>query len=247
VGKVELAMSVDDRLRTAMQAVKDATVYLDAAHGQDELYRRQCRTTLRTQVAVALLALAVVVSGFLVSIGVFTPTELTVSSPLFPTATSPPSTTRPLAPIAGNLVDNWSFEQDLSGWQVLGTANAHRSAPGRTSGWCAVIQASGTKAEDIGLALPRVVRSAARGTRFEGVVWVKSTTPGVTVALELRGGKPGGSTMGWDDEVSAMRWHRLTVDHTLIEGDRVDLRVVARNMPVGSALLVDNVVVKKKR
>jgi hypothetical protein len=238
-------MSVDDRLRSAMQAVKDATVYLDAAQGQDELYRRQRRTTLRTQVAVALLVLVVAVSGLLLSTGVLTPTEPSVSSLPFATATSPTSTTRPPAPIAGNLVDNWSFEQDLSGWQVLGTANAYRSAPGRTSGWCAVIQARGTKAEHNGLVLPRVVRSAARGTRFVGVVWVKSTTPGVVVTVELRG-KSGYSTTNFD-ELSAMRWHRLTVDHILADGDRVDLRVAARNMSVGSALLVDDVVVKEKR
>lgn len=240
-------MSIDDRLRTAMQAVKDATVYLDAAHGQDELYRRQRRTTLRAQVAVALLVLVVAVSGLLLSTGVLTPTEPSVSSLPFATATSPPSTARPPAPIAGNLVDNWSFEQDLSGWQVLGTANAHRGAPGRTSGWCAVIQASGTKAEDIGLVLPRVVRSAAKGTRFVGTVWVKSTTPGVTVTLELRGKSHGSSTMAWDDEMPAMRWHRLTLVHTVVDGDRVDVRIVARNMPIGSALLVDDVVVQEKR
>jgi hypothetical protein len=238
-------MSVDDRLRTAMQAVKDATVHFDAANGQEELYRRQRRTTLRTQVAVALLVLVVAVSGLLLGTGVLTPTEPSVSSLPFATATSPPSTTRPQAPIAGNLVDNWSFEQDLSGWQVLGTANAYRSGPGRTSGWCAVIQASGTKAGDIGLMLPRVVRSAPRGTRFVGVVWVKSTAPGVTVTIELRG-KSGSSSTGWD-ELSATRWNRLTVDHILGDGDWVDLRVVARKMPVGSALRVDDVVVQEKR
>src|SRR5215217_7991098 len=43
--------------------------------------------------------------------------------------------TRPPGPSAfGNLVVNWSFEQDLRGWQVLGLADGSREPQGRTSG-----------------------------------------------------------------------------------------------------------------
>ena len=56
-------------------------------------------------------------------------------------------TSRPPGPGSfGNLVVNWSFEQDLSGWQVLGEADGSREPQGRTSGSCASVRARGPAA-----------------------------------------------------------------------------------------------------
>jgi hypothetical protein len=65
-------------------------------------------------------------------------------------------TSRPPGPAAfGNLVVNWSFEQDLSGWEVLGAADAAQEPQGRTSGSCASVRARGPEPGRVGLACPR--------------------------------------------------------------------------------------------
>src|SRR5215218_4291857 len=50
-------------------------------------------------------------------------------------ATNPagPTSRPPGAGAFGNLVVNWSFEQDLNGWRVLGPADSSREPQGRTS------------------------------------------------------------------------------------------------------------------
>jgi hypothetical protein len=66
----------------------------------------------------------------------------------------------------GNLVDNWSFEQDLTGWQVVGAAEAVREPQGRTSGSCALVRAGGNRPGRIGLTLPGVVKGAEANSRY---------------------------------------------------------------------------------
>ena len=62
-----------------------------------------------------------------------------------------------------NLVVNWSFEQDLNGWQVLGVADGGREPQGRTFGSCASVRSRGPEPGRVGLACPG--RPDGRGGR----------------------------------------------------------------------------------
>jgi hypothetical protein len=76
-------------------------------------------------------------------------------------------TSRPLGPGSfGNLVVNWSFEQDLSGWQVLGEADGSREPQGRTSGSCASVRARGPEPGQSAWSCPR---SSPRPGRASGI------------------------------------------------------------------------------
>jgi hypothetical protein len=93
--------------------------------------------------AIAIVAGAVVVAGALATwlIGA---AEEAPDQPSAAASTQGGPTSRPPGPAAfGNLVSNWSFEQDLSGWQVLGRADAAREPQGRTSGSSASVRARG--------------------------------------------------------------------------------------------------------
>lgn len=146
----------------------------------------------------------------------------------------------------GNPVRNWSFEQDLSGWQVIGAADAGREPQGRTSGSCASVRARGPQPSRVGLAQPGVLRGAEAGRRFVAKAWVRSTAPGVKVTLRLvgAGAKPE-SSQASTTTLPGLAWRALIVDHRV--GGRTDLAVeiTAEDVPGGDALLLDEVTVRE--
>ena len=169
-----------------------------------------------------------------------------------PAATAPapsggPSSQAPDSGTYGNLVSNWSFEQDLAGWRVIGTADAGPEPPGRTSGSCATVRARGGQPAQIGLALPGVVQDASKGSRYVASAWVRSSAAGlrVTVRLVGSGGQPE-RTQASTTTLPGLRWRRVIVDHTVAaDGANLDLEVTAQNVPPGEALLVDEVIVRQ--
>ncbi len=175
-------------------------------------------------------------------------------------APDPPAATTTAAPAAaptsrvpgaasfGNLVGNWSFEQDLTGWQVVGAAEAVREPQGRTSGSCALVRASGPQPGRIGLTLPGVVQDAGKQSRFVASAWVRSTAPGlrVTVRLVAAGGTAQASTGGTATTLPGLRWRRVFVAQSVAAaGTDLDLEVTADGVPAGDALLVDEVIVRQ--
>jgi hypothetical protein len=144
----------------------------------------------------------------------------------------------------GNLVVNWSFEQDLSGWEVLGAADAAQEPQGRTSGSCASVRAGGPEPGRVGLALPEVGPSAKRGQRYVASAWVRSTAPGQQVTVRLAGadGKEGSKTTA--TTLPGLEWRRIIVAHTVATAGPLRLEIVADEVPAGDALLVDEVVVR---
>ena len=154
-------------------------------------------------------------------------------------------TSRPPGPAAfGNLVVNWSFEQDLSGWEVLGAADAAQEPQGRTSGSCASVRARGPEPGRVGLALPEVGPSAKRGQRYVASAWVRSTAPGEQVTVRLVGadGKEGSKATA--TTLPGLEWRRIIVAHTVAAPGPLRLEIVADEVPAGDALLVDEVVVR---
>jgi Carbohydrate binding domain len=156
-----------------------------------------------------------------------------------------PTTSRPPGPAAfGNLVVNWSFEQDLSGWEVLGAADAGQEPQGRTSGSCASVRARGPQPSRIGLALPQVTPAVKHGQRYVASAWVRSSAPGqpVTVRLVGAGGKESSRTTA--TTLPGLEWRRVIVAHTVATPGPLRLEIVADGVPANEELLVDEVVVR---
>jgi hypothetical protein len=155
------------------------------------------------------------------------------------------STSRPPGPAAfGNLVVNWSFEQDLSGWEVLGAADAAQEPQGRTSGSCASVRARGPEPGRVGLALPEVSPSVKRGQRYVASAWVRSTAPGQRVTVRLVGADGGEGSRTTATTLPGLEWRRVIVAHTVATAGPLRLEIVADGVPAGDALLVDEVVVR---
>ena len=155
------------------------------------------------------------------------------------------STSRPPGPAAfGNLVVNWSFEQDLSGWEVLGAADAGQEPQGRTSGSCASVRARGPQPSRIGLALPQVTPAAKHGQRYVASAWVRSSAPGQPVTVRLIGGGGKESSRTTATTLPGLEWRRVIVAHTVATPGPLRLEIVADGVPANEELLVDEVVVR---
>jgi hypothetical protein len=160
----------------------------------------------------------------------------------------PPPTPPPGPAAFGNLVRNWSFEQDLSGWGVVGPATASREPQGRTSGSSAAVRSSGGQSQRVGLALLKVVPSARRGSRFVASAWVRSTPPGLKVTLRLVATGGGGSqaSQAAMTTLPGDRWGRITVAHKVAAAQAsLDLQITAAQVQPGAALLVDEVELRR--
>jgi Carbohydrate binding domain len=169
-----------------------------------------------------------------------------------PTATSDvlgPVPQPPARPsVFGNLVSNWSFEQDLRGWEVIGPATASQEPGGRTSGSSAAVRAIGGQPAQVGLALPRVVPAAGRGSRYVASVWVRSTSPGVRVTVRLVAAGAGVPqvSQATGTTLPGNSWRRITVSHTVAAAQAaLGLQVTAAAVPQGEALIVDEVELRK--
>ena len=156
-----------------------------------------------------------------------------------------PPPTPPARPAAfGNLVSNWSFEQDLRGWGVVGPATASRELQGRTSGSSAGVRSTGGQPQRVGLVLLKVVPSARQGSRYVASAWVRSTPPGLKVTLRLVATGGGGSqaSQAAMTTLPGDRWGRITVAHKVAAAQAsLDLQVTAAAVQPGEALLVDEV------
>jgi|Tabmets5t2r1_1033131.scaffolds.fasta_scaffold14702_2 hypothetical protein len=150
------------------------------------------------------------------------------------------------APMSGNLVTNWSFEQDLGGWEVVGAVDAVREPPGRTSGSCALVRARGPQPGRVGLRLPAAVTDAPKGSRYVAKAWVRSTAPGLRVTLRLvgAGAKPEAS-QATAATLPGLAWRAVMVDHTVAAAGELAVEITADGVAPGDALLVDEVIVRQ--
>jgi hypothetical protein len=164
-----------------------------------------------------------------------------------PAGEAAPTSRLPGTASFGNLVDNWSFEQDLTGWQVVGAAEAVREPQGRTSGSCALVRASSPQPGRIGLTMPGVVEDASGGSRYVASAWVRSTAPGLQVTVRLVGaGGTAGASNASATTLPGLRWRRVLVGHSVAAaGADLDLEVTADGVAAGDALLVDEVIVRQ--
>ena len=164
-----------------------------------------------------------------------------------PTSSTSPAAPGPVPTAVGNLLTNWSFEQDLSGWQRVGPANVTRELGGRTSGSCAFVQATSRTPARVGIVAPSVVPHARAGAAYEATAWVRSGTAGVRVVLTLvvtHGGKREASKTV-TRTVSDPRWQRLDVGHRVTTSGELSVEVAVEGVSQGQGLLVDEVVVRQ--
>jgi hypothetical protein len=198
----------------------------------------------------AVAAGLVVLVGVVVAVRMLGATEprsrpaATVTSDVLGPVPRPPA--RPSA--FGNLVSNWSFEQDLGGWGVIGPATTSQEPPGRTSGSSAAVRATANQPAQVGLVLPRAVPAARRGSRYVASAWVRSTSPGlqVTVWLVASGGGASQASQASGTTLPGNGWRRLSVSHTVaVAQASLDLRVTATAVPPGEALILDEVELRR--
>jgi hypothetical protein len=215
--------------------------------GRHEAPRRQVFGPAGAAIAVVLAA--VVLAGVLATrlIGSAEPVAVTTATTAA-AAKAGPTSRPPGAGAFGNLVVNWSFEQDLSGWKVVGAADTAREPQGRTSGSCASVRARSPDPGRIGLTLPAVVPSAKRGDRYVASAWVRSTAPGLRVTIRLVGSGPNAeASQATAATLPGLAWRRVIVDHSVAAAAGTDLAVeiTADGVPAGDALLLDEVIVRQ--
>jgi hypothetical protein len=157
-----------------------------------------------------------------------------------------PPPTPPAGPAAfGNLVSNWSFEQDLRGWAAVGPATAGRELQGRTSGSSAAVRTTGGQPQRVGLVLLKAVPVARQGSRYVASAWVRSTPPGLKVTLRLVA-TGGGSSQAVTTTPPGDRWGRVTVAHTVAPAQAsLDLQIMAAGVGPGETLLIDEVELRR--
>ena len=164
-----------------------------------------------------------------------------------PPRPEPPRTAR--SPRPGdepkNLLPNAGFEDGSGGWQPLGGARLTRSNDATSGEWALRVLADPTTGAPVGITVPDVTVTKLGG-RYHTNAWVRPSAPGTTVTIgvrEYRDGRPvpGSNTLGWTVERAG--WRQFGAIHVASSaGSRLALEIMARDLPPGGYLDVDEVV-----
>jgi hypothetical protein len=144
-----------------------------------------------------------------------------------------------------NLLPNASFERGSAGWRSIGGARLLRMAGGTAGGWSLRILAGPSTDGPVGVTVPNVTTTKAKG-RYHTNAFVRPSVSGTTVTIGLReyvDGRPvpGSNTLGWT--VEGTGWRQFGAIHpTAVAGSRLGLEIMARDLPPGGFLDVDEVV-----
>jgi hypothetical protein len=128
-----------------------------------------------------------------------------------------------------NLLANAGFEDGSLGWRPLGAARLTRSTEATEGGWSLRVLPESSAGGPVGITVPDVTVTKLNG-RYHTNAWVRPSSPGATVTIglrEYRDGRPvpGSNTLGWT-----------------VERSRLALEIMARDLPPGGYLDVDEVV-----
>jgi hypothetical protein len=169
-------------------------------------------------------------------------------SPGGPTTTAGASTTT-TAQGSGdgpkNLLANAGFEDGSLGWRPLGAARLTRSTEATEGGWSVRVLPGSSAGGPVGITVPDVTVTKLNG-RYHTNAWVRPSSPGTTVTIglrEYRDGRPvpGSNTLGWTVEQTG--WRQFGAIHVAnAAGSRLALEIMARDLPPGGYLDVDEVV-----
>ena len=145
-----------------------------------------------------------------------------------------------------NLLANNSFEDGIQGWKPVGKARLTRSTEATEGAWSLRILADPTAGGPVGITVPDVTLTKLNG-RYHTNAWVRPSAPGTTVTIGLReyhDGKPvpGSNTLGWTVDSAGWR-HFGAIHQARLNGSHLALEIMARDLPPGGYLDVDEVVV----
>ena len=162
------------------------------------------------------------------------------------TEAAPAST---VAPASGdgpkNLLPNPGFEDGPRGWRPLGGARLARATDATAGEWSLRVLADPAAGGPVGITVPDVTVTKVGG-RYHTNAWVRPSAPGTTVTIGLReyhDGRPvpGSNTLGWTVERTG--WRQFGAIHVANRsGSRLALEIMARDLPPGGYLDVDQVV-----
>ena len=144
-----------------------------------------------------------------------------------------------------NLLANASFEEGSQGWQALGGARLTRSTDAHLGEWSLRVLAESGADGPVGITVPDVTLTKAQG-RYHTNAWVRPSSPGTTVTIGLReydNGQPvpGSNTLGWTVEQAG--WRKFGAIHVASRpGTRLALEIMARDLPPGGYIDIDEVV-----
>jgi hypothetical protein len=163
----------------------------------------------------------------------------TTAAAVATTAAPPPAA--PSGP--RNLLANAGFENGTRGWRPLGNARLTRSTEATEGVWSLRILADA--GGPVGITVPDATLTKLHG-RYHTNAFVRPSAPGTTVTIglrEYRDGKPvpGSNTLGWTAE--KIGWRQFGAIHVAsAKGSRLALEIMARDLPPGGWLDVDQVV-----
>jgi hypothetical protein len=156
-----------------------------------------------------------------------------------------PATSRGSGGGPKNMLANASFESGMQGWRPVGGSQISRSTEATEGGWSLRIQADAEGDGPVGITVPAATVTKAGG-RYHTNAWVKPSASGTTVTIGLREYKngepiPGSNTLGWTVEKAG--WRRFGAIHVASRsGSQLALEIMARDLPPGGYLDVDDVV-----
>jgi hypothetical protein len=144
-----------------------------------------------------------------------------------------------------NLLANAGFEDGSLGWRPLGAARLTRSTEATEGGWSVRVLPESSAGGPVGITVPDVTLTKLNG-RYHTNAWVRPSSPGATVTIGLREYRddrpvPGSNTLGWTVERTG--WRQFGAIHVAnTAGSRLALEIMARDLPPGGYLDVDEVV-----
>ena len=144
-----------------------------------------------------------------------------------------------------NLLANASFENGPEGWNLIGAARLTRSTDAHLGAWSLRILPESSADGPVGITVPNVTLTKPQG-RYHTNAWVRPSSPNTTVTIglrEYRGGQPvpGSNTLGWTVEQTG--WRKFGAIHVASQpGSRLALEIMARDLPPGGYLDIDEVV-----
>ena len=137
----------------------------------------------------------------------------------------------PPPPVPGNLVGNWSFESNTSGWSKSGSATLSRVLGGHLGGYSLQVKGSSSSSSSFGVddSPNWASTNDGPGTVYRFGAWVRSPSYVGKVTLELRemlAGVQRGIAKSSPVTLSPA-WQYLTVDYTVTTPlTALDLRIV---------------------
>jgi hypothetical protein len=177
---------------------------------------------------------------------VATPTSAAGAGPATTAAAPATTAAKPAAPPGPrNLLANASFEHGTQGWKPLGKARLTRSTEAKEGGWSVRVLADPAGGGPVGITVPDAALTRRNG-RYHTNAFVRPSAAGTTVTIglrEYRDGRPvpGSNTLGWTMDQAG--WRQFGVIHLAgLDRSRLALEIMARDLPPGGWLDVDQVV-----